>query len=258
MSRNRPRIKSNKLRQEVKFLSQSLEINSYAQMEGPKPKTWSIHDLKSISPLTYNQKNMFDLFYDVNLVCHGSAGTGKSYCALYLAFKDILVEKLYQKVIIVRSTVPVREQGFLPGTQEEKEAIYEAPYEDILADLFKRNSTYKDMKKAGLIEFKSSSYIRGLTWDDSIVLIDEAQNMTLEELNSIMGRIGQNSKVIVLGDTLQNDLVKRSNDQSGFPTFLKVIQKMDCFEEIKFTKEDIIRSGFVKEWITAFEEHLQK
>jgi predicted ribonuclease YlaK len=255
MSRNRPRIKSNKLRQEVKFLSQSLEINSYAAAEGPKQKTWTIHDLKSLSPLTYNQKTMFDLFYDTNLVCYGSAGTGKSYCALYLAFKDILVEKQYQKVIIIRSTVPTREMGFLPGTLEEKEAVYETPYEDILADLFKRGSTYKDMKKAGILEFKSSSFIRGLTWDNCIIIIDEAQNMTIEELNSIMGRIGQNSKVIVLGDTLQNDLTKRSNDQSGFPIFLNVIKKMDCFEEIQFSKEDIVRSGFVKEWITAFEDY---
>ena len=233
-----------------------METNIHAMNEGPRKKHWSIHDLKAIHPLTPLQEDMFHAWFnDLNVCAHGSAGTGKTFLALFLAMSDLL-DQNQQKVIIVRSAVPTREVGHLPGTIEEKLAAYERPYHDILWELFGKASTYEDMKEAGLIEFMSTSFIRGLTWDNAIVIVDEGENMTWHEINSIMTRLGDNSRVIFTGDLVQTDLDKRKNDVTGMGTFLKVIKNMSCFTDIKFTKHDIVRSGFVKSWIIATEETL--
>lgn len=250
--RNNPQRGKNERGREVL----KMELNIQAMNEGPRRKHWSIHDLKAIQPLSPVQGDMFHAWFnDLNVCAHGSAGTGKTFLALYLALNEVL-QRNQQRVIIVRSAVPTREVGHLPGTLEEKLAAYETPYEDILHELFGRSSTYHDMKEAGLIEFMSTSFIRGLTWDNAVVIVDEGENMTFHEIYSIMTRLGENSRVIFTGDLVQTDLDKRKNDVSGMAGFMDVIKNMSCFEDIKFTKHDIVRSGFVKSWIIAAEETL--
>jgi len=252
------RKKTNKFKNEIEFLSKSLDNNATAYKNGPKIKKWTQHDLRTVRPLTPAQEDLFRAFFEGNHICaYGTAGTGKSYSIIWLALNELFREGSKQnRIIIVRSCVPTRDIGFLPGTQEEKEQPYERPYVDIFGDICGKTTTYEDMKAAGLVEFTTTSNIRGVTWNDALIIIDEAQNMTLHELNSVMGRIGKNTRVNVLGDVQQNDLTKRKNDETGFPTFLNVISSMPEFEKILFQRHDIVRSSFVKSWICAFEDYM--
>lgn len=232
-----------------------LENNNKAILEGPQKKHWSKHDIKSIRPLTENQQAMFQAYFQGSNVCaHGSAGTGKTYLALYLAMCDVLDGNRDQThLMIVRSAVPTREVGFLPGTLEEKVSLYENPYRDLFADLFHRFSTYDDMKEAGLVRFVTTHSIRGLTWDNAVVVVDEGQNMTWHELDSVMTRVGSNTRVVFTGDFSQTDLNKNPRDKSGIERFIHVASAMKEFASIQFTVDDIIRSDFVKSWIIAAE-----
>jgi len=181
--------------------------------------------------------------------------THNTFLALYLGMLDVL-EKRDQRsrIIIVRSAVPTRDQGFLPGTLEEKQMHYENPYRDIFAELFHKYSTYDDLKAAGIVEFVTTTFVRGLTWDNAVVIIDEGQNMTWHEINSIMTRIGENTRIIFTGDLIQTDLNRKSSDQTGMNEFLTVVERMHGFSLLKFTTADIVRSGFVKHWIETCEE----
>lgn len=239
---------------EIETLAHALKQNGKAMETPISKKTWTNHDLKLIKPLTPAQEDMFHTWYnDQHMCAHGSPGTGKTFLALYLALKEIL-QKNQAKIIIVRSAVPTREIGYLPGTVEEKTAQYELPYHNILWELIGRSSTYTDMKSAGLIEFMTTSFIRGLTWDNAIVVVDEGSNMTFHEIDSIMTRIGSNTRVIFTGDIKQTDLDNRKNGMCGMADALKVFNEMSEFELIQFTKHDIVRSEFVKSWITSTEE----
>jgi phosphate starvation-inducible PhoH-like protein len=238
---------------EVDFLKQALYANGHAIEEGPKKKTWSTRDLKNIKPKTDAQEEMFQAWFSGKHVCaSGSAGTGKTFLAFYLALTELFDQRV-NRIIIVRSAVATREVGFLPGTLEEKQAMYELPYHDICAELVGRNSTYRDMKEAGLIEFMTTSFVRGLTWDNAVVIVDETQNMTFHEINSIMTRIGENSRIILTGDTKQTDLDGRKLGSEGMTQALRVFGQMGSFASVHFTKYDIVRSDFVKSWIVAVE-----
>jgi phosphate starvation-inducible protein PhoH len=241
-------------RDNVEALNLALVQNGKAMEEGRKIKTWSIHDIKSIKPLTPTQEDVFHAWYNNEHIClHGSAGTGKTFLALYLALEEVL-QRNQQKIIIVRSAVSTREIGHLPGTLEEKIAEYEHPYQDILHELIGRASTYSDMKDAGIIEFMVTSFVRGLTWDNAIVVVDEGENMTFHEIDSIMTRLGKNSRIIFTGDIIQTDLDGKKHGVSGMADALRVFQEIDDFECVKFNKHDIVRSDFVKSWIIASEE----
>lgn len=243
-------------REELDNLQTALQNNGRAMQEGPRKKTWTRHDLKNIKPLTPAQEDMFHDFMNGFHICaHGSAGTGKTFIALWLAFNELLnPESKATHIIIVRSAVPTRDLGFMPGDLEEKTAFYEMPYRDMLASLFGKFSTYDNMKEAKIIRFLTTSFIRGLTWDNAIVVVDEGQNMTFHEINSIMTRLGDNTKLIFTGDLIQTDLRKSSQDKTGMDRFVDVIKNMkNEFACVQFTTKDIVRSRFVKAWIEACE-----
>jgi phosphate starvation-inducible protein PhoH len=211
-------------------------------------------DLKDIHPLTKNQENFFNFYRKGNtaLLCHGVAGTGKTYIAMYNAFKEILENSVYKRVVIVRSAVPSRDIGFLPGSEKEKVEIYAQPYQEICADLFPRfgDRAYNKLKEQSLVHFMVTSYIRGLTLDNCIVVVDEAQNMNDMELNSIMTRVGNNTKIIFCGDFRQTDLQKRQ-DMSGLKKFMDIAHMMPSFRHVEFGVDDIVRGPLVKEYIVA-------
>ena len=209
---------------------------------------------KEINPLTLSQEDAFDYYDEGNhLVFHGIAGTGKTFISLYLALNDILDDKSkYDKILIVRSVVQSRDIGFLPGNVKDKISIYEMPYENICNELFTMKNSYAYLKNKNKVEFQSTSFIRGLTFDNTILIIDEMQNMTAMELHSILTRIGKNSKFIMCGDYRQNDLLDKKNGQSsGLPEILKVLELVKSVKIVNFGIDDIVRSGFVKEYIIA-------
>lgn len=230
-------------------------IQAINDFNNNETKRLSINDLKTIKPLNTPQRIMFESYFSGNaILADGSAGTGKTFASVYLAMTDVLSKGSKQnKLIIVKSAVPAREIGFLPGTEGEKLESYEAPYKDIFADLFGRMTAYEKMKKQRVVDFVSTSFVRGLTWDNAVIIVDEIQNMTFYEINSVLTRVGANSKIIIIGDQLQTDLYRRNNDKSGMKDLVKIISNMEEFDHIKFTKEDIVRGAFVKSWICALE-----
>lgn len=215
--------------------------------------------MRKINPITKTQEYLFDDYKrGLNIAAIGTAGTGKTMCALYLALKDILENNEYERVVVIRSAVQTREQGFMPGSRQEKEAVYETPYVDIINDLFGRGDAYQILKQKKMLEFMSSSFVRGLTFDNAIIVVDECQNMRYDEIRSIITRVGESSKIVFCGDTKQDDLVgsKNRSDISGLERFLEIIEAMKSFSTVKFTVNDIVRSGVVKEFIIT-EEALQ-
>lgn len=204
-------------------------------------------DLHEIEPLTRNQLLAFES--DKHLVLHGMAGTGKTYISSYLAYDD-MAQGLYDKLIIIRSAVPTRDMGFLPGTEKDKSAVYEEPYKDIAIELFQRGDAYEILKTKRLVHFMTTSFIRGITMKDAVVIIDECQNMSFHELDSIITRMGDNCRVIFCGDFRQSDFTKTS-DQQGMKDFMRVLKVIDEFDMIDFGIEDIVRSSLVKKYIIA-------
>jgi phosphate starvation-inducible PhoH-like protein len=199
--------------------------------------------LQEVRPLTTNQKEAFNS--QNNLVLHGLAGTGKTFISSYLAYHDIERDYL-SNLVIIRSAVPTRDIGFLPGTDKEKSAVYEEPYKDIATELFDRGDAYEILKQKGLVQFMTTSFIRGLTLRDSCIIVDECQNMSFHELDSIITRVGENCRIIFCGDFRQSDL--KRNELLGW---LKILRRMEEFDFIEFGVEDIVRSDFVKKYIIA-------
>jgi phosphate starvation-inducible protein PhoH and related proteins len=207
-------------------------------------------NLKHFEPLTKNQRLSFEA-YDLgkNLMLHGIAGTGKSFISLYLSLKQVLTENSqYKRVVIVRSVVPTRDMGFLPGNSKEKAKVYEAPYYAICTELFGRGDAYEYLKSKGVIEFISTSFIRGITLNDTIIVVDEIANMTLHELDSVITRVGKNCKIIFSGDFRQSDFQKQQ-DKNGLMDFMRIIERMKSFVFIDFDEQDIVRSAMVKDYI---------
>jgi phosphate starvation-inducible protein PhoH len=213
--------------------------------------------LKKVTPKTKNQEIVFrDFSNGKNLLIHGLPGTGKSFVSLYLALSEIEDFKTYHNVTIIRSVVPSRDMGFLPGNIKEKSKIYELPYQAICNELYGRGDAYEILKSKGLIDFQTSSFLRGLTLDHSIIIVDECQNMTFQELSTIITRTGQNARIIFCGDYRQTDL-KFNDEKKGILDFMNILHKMNkYFTSIEFNEEDIVRSGLVKDFIikkAAFE-----
>ena len=206
--------------------------------------------LKNIEPLTQNQKLSFEAYQNgKNLLLHGIAGTGKSFISLYLALNQILSENSqYKKLVIVRSVVPTRDMGFLPGNSKEKAKVYEAPYYAICTELFGRSDSYDYLKSKNLVDFISTSFIRGITLNDCIIVVDEIANMTLHELDSVITRVGKNCKIVFCGDFRQSDFTKE-HEKNGLVDFMRIIERMKSFTFIDFNEQDIVRSSMVKDYI---------
>ena len=214
--------------------------------------------LLNIEPLTENQRNLFTLYDEgKHLVAHGVAGSGKTFLCLFKALQDVLNEYTpYEKIYIVRSLVPTREIGFLPGSHEDKSSLYQIPYKNMVKYMFQMPSDadfemlYGNLKSQETISFWSTSFIRGTTLDNCIIIVDELENLNFHELDSIITRVGENTKILFCGDASQSDLV-RLNEKNGVIDFMKIIRSMPSFGIVEFGVDDVIRSGLIKEYLIA-------
>ena len=205
--------------------------------------------VKPILPLTKNQERTFEAFEEgKHILLHGSAGTGKTFIALGLALGAVSDGDAPKPIIILRSVVPTRDMGFLPGKLSEKIAVYEEPYRGICNELTGHATGYDYLKKNNFVQFSTTSYLRGLTFRDNIVIVDEVQNMTFGEIDTVITRMGQGCRVIFCGDFNQSDLTY-SNDKRGVKDFMKILNNMGSFCSVQFCIQDIVRSGLVKEYL---------
>ena len=226
------------------------------QMKRKKPINGDM--LRDIEPLTENQQKLFDSYANSkNIIAYGAAGTGKTFITLFNALNDVLdTSTPYEKIYIVRSLVSTREIGFLPGDHEDKSFLYQIPYKNMVKYMFELPSAadfemlYGNLKAQETISFWSTSFIRGTTFDRAIILVDEFQNLNFHELDSIMTRVGENTKIMFCGDATQSDLIKQ-NERNGIVDFMRVLRLMSSVDIIEFGVEDIVRSGLVKEFILA-------
>ena len=217
--------------------------------------------LRDIEPLTENQEELYRCYKnDQNLVAYGAAGTGKTFITLYNALEDVLDPRTpYEKIYIVRSLVATREIGFLPGDHEDKSLLYQIPYKNMVKYMFEMSTDadfemlYGNLKTQGTISFWSTSFIRGTTFDNAIIIVDEFQNLNYHELDSIITRVGENTKIMFCGDASQSDLAK-TNERNGIHDFIKVLRVMPSFDMIEFGLQDIVRSGLCKEYLLAKNE----
>ena len=225
-------------------------------MKRKKPINLDI--MKTIEPLTDNQETLFKQYkLEQNIVAYGAAGTGKTFITLYNALRDVLNEKTpYEKIYLVRSLVATREIGFLPGDHEDKSSLYQIPYKNMVKYMFEMpddaafEMLYGNLKTQGTISFWSTSFIRGTTLDNAIIIVDEFQNLNFHELDSIITRVGENSKIMFCGDATQSDLVK-TNERNGIVDFMRILRVMPSMSMIEFGVEDIVRSGLCKEYLVA-------
>ena len=235
---------------------QSPASMSAKQLRRTKPI--NLDQLKVIEPLSDNQQTVFDSYKEgKNLVLHGAAGTGKTFISLYLALQQVLdVSSPYEKIYMVRSLVPTREIGFLPGDHEDKSNLYQIPYKNMVKYMFEMpdeasfEMLYDNLRTQATISFWSTSFIRGTTFDRCIIIVDEFSNLNFHELDSIVTRVGQDCKIIFSGDYSQSDLIK-SGERQGVLDFMKVLQTMPSFETVEFGIEDIVRSGLVREYLVS-------
>ena len=243
-------------------LARKEEIHEADEIISDKTQTISnalkikIDHLRGFEPLTDNQRLFFDMYrgggYCISLL--GSPGTGKTFCAMYKALEEVLDKSNpFKQLVVVRSAVQVRDQGFVPGTLEEKMEMYEQPYKEIASVLFSRTDAWERLKEQKYARFISTTAIRGISIDDAVIVVDEVQNMTWAELSSTIGRVGHRSKIIFCGDKFQNDLIKHKNDVSGLNEFLDVLRTMKEYQEVYFTPDDIVRSSMVRNFIMACE-----
>ena len=214
------------------------------------------NQLTKIKPVTDSQKQVFDTWKEgKNQFLFGCAGTGKTFISVYLALQDVLKNDTpFDKVVVVRSLIPTREIGFLPGDEEDKAALYQVPYSNMMQFMFEQpneqafSMLYDRLKAQGSFYFLSTSFLRGLTFDNSIIIVDECQNLNFHELDTIITRVGQDSKIVFCGDFGQTDLT-RTNEKNGLMNFLQILQEMKEFNCVEFDIGDIVRSGFVRNYL---------
>jgi phosphate starvation-inducible PhoH-like protein len=236
----------------------TLKVSNYSQKQMRRKKPINLDHLKTIEPLTDNQEVVFNSYAEgKNLVLHGAAGTGKTFISLYLAMKEVLDPGTpYEKVYMVRSLVPTREIGFLPGDHEDKSNLYQIPYKNMVKYMFEMpddaafEALYDNLRSQETVSFWSTSFIRGVTLDKCIIIVDEFSNLNFHELDSIITRVGEDAKIIFSGDYTQSDLIK-NNERTGVLDFMKILQSMPSFDCVEFGIEDIVRSGLVREYLVS-------
>lgn len=237
-------------------LAESEERKNFHQPVISNSLKIKLEHLKTFEPLTDNQARFFEAYKrgDYFMGLFGSAGTGKTFCSLLKGLEEVMDKSnSFKRIVVVRSCVQTRDVGYLPGSIDEKQEIYELPYKEICTTLFDRPDAWDRLKEQGYARFISTTAIRGISIDDSVVIVDECQSMTFHELDTIMTRVGYRSKIIFSGDWKQNDLVKSKNDTSGLLEFLNIIKKMPEYSEVLFTVDDIVRSSLVRNYIVAKE-----
>jgi predicted ribonuclease YlaK len=224
------------------------------KLEVAKLPRLKIEHLQRVDPLTDNQSKAFHGYHkDKNLILSGSAGTGKTFVAMYLALREVLEGKSsYKKVVIVRSIVPTRDIGFLPGDEQEKKEVYMLPYIEICNELFNDKQAFQRLQDNGQIEFLTTSFIRGTTLNNCVIILDEMQNCVFRELDTVITRVGARARFIMCGDYYQSDFDKKS-DKEGVLNFLKIVNSMNSFTSVEFTWADIVRSDFVRDYIVTKE-----
>ena len=225
-------------------------------MAAKKNKEINHNNLVTIKPITDNQKQVFTSWKKgKNQFLFGCAGTGKTFISMYLALNDIFdLKSKYERVVLVRSLIPTREIGFLPGDEEDKAALYQVPYSNMMQFMFEQpneqafSMLYDRLKAQGSFYFLSTSFLRGLTFDNSIIIVDECQNLNFHELDTIITRVGQDSRIVFCGDFAQTDLT-RTTEKNGLMDFLQILQEMEEFNCVEFDIGDIVRSGFVRNYL---------
>lgn len=241
----------------INDLENMLQQNAVAVREGPTKRSWHKSDMKVVKPKTPRQEDAFHVWFgsaDGHLAMLGSAGTGKSFLAITMGMLDVLDPDMPQrKLVIVRSLAQGRSIGALPGSLQEKSEPTFSIYNSIFAELFGKENTFANMVDVGLVQTVDTSHIRGATWNDAIIVVDEVTSMNDHEVDTVMTRVGENSRLIICGDQKQSDLVTNTNksDKHNYKKFLNTLQRIDSVDIITFTHDDIVRSGFVKEWIIA-------
>jgi len=242
--------KSSSRKEKRQYVVETPQQEPIIKLEPNIRKKFSRHDMKYVKPLTENQLLAFQEWgQGQHLVMGGYAGTGKTFVALYLALQTILDPSSEQdKIVIIRSAVSTRDIGFMPGTEDEKLSVYESPYQQICDKLFSWNNTYNNLKEIGLIEFESTSFLRGTTFDNAVIIVDECQNLENQsEADTVITRVGKDTRVIFCGDVLQNDIGRKSACNEIFNIF----RKMDTISFVDFKLSDIVRSGFVRDYLMA-------
>jgi len=230
-------------------IAQQLTKKAKRQLRKEKV-TLNTMPLIDIQPLTENQRRAFEAWYHgKDLFLHGCAGTGKTLMAFYFALREVVLENC-DKVLVVRSVVPSRDMGFLPGSENEKMRNYELPYYSITEQLFNRSDAYEILKQKEAIEFTSTSFLRGLTFDNTTIIVDECQNLSWMELHTIMSRVGEGSRIIFCGDTAQSDLDERKG-KYDLNRMIEICKQMECFEFVNMTALDVVRSGKARQYIIA-------
>ena len=212
------------------------------------------HDeIYQYEPLTENQKKAFDAWADGDhLALIGTAGTGKTFLAMYLALELITDKVPQEKIVIFRSVVPTRDMGYLPGSVEEKKEVFETPYKNIVTELVGGDQPYKRITHTHQLEFMTTSYIRGLTIDNAVIIVDEMQNLNFHELDSVMTRVGENCRVIFCGDYHQSDF-REGGEREGILKFMRIVEQLKDFTSITFGWDDIVRSDFLRDYIMTKE-----